>query len=146
MNEIKTERNAGSNMSFEMIDCLMRELMILVRRAEDAQDGDGLREMFENIRFSLLSECEKNINMTEKATELCMSKTKFYELDKKYFGISPKRDVLNARMEKAAFLLTSENVTVKEAACAVGFANIEHFCRYYKQHYGFTPKKRTKHQ
>jgi len=44
------------------------------------------------------------------------------------------------RMEKAAVLLTNQRRTVSAVAEEVGFANIEHFTRYYKKYFGKSPR------
>ena len=90
----------------------------------------------------MLSECEKDISAENLAKQLCMSRTQFYECYKRFFGISPKKDLLRARMEKASALLTDANKSVTEVATDTGFKNTEHFIRYYKQYYGHSPRRK----
>ncbi len=137
--KIKSEMLSGSEMSEEMAHLFLTELLILSKRSFSSEAGDGIKEKFEKLRYEMLSSCEKDISAYALSKQLCMSRTQFYEYYKRFFGTSPKNDIIKARMGKASVLLTDANKSVAEVAAESGFNNTEHFIRYYKQWYGTTP-------
>jgi len=128
-------------MTGEMIHSLLNELLIFISRCFSEESTNPIAEQLREMRRMLLQDCTKNISPDVLASELCMSKSRFYSCYKKLFNSSPKQDILAARMEKAALLLSDKNTTTNEVAKEVGFENVEHFIRYYKKHFGKTPKK-----
>ena len=56
-----------------------------------------------------------------------------------YFHCSPMDELIQARLQKACFLLTNEAITIKEAAYASGFQNINHFNRLFRKTFHCTP-------
>ena len=56
-----------------------------------------------------------------------------------YFHSSPKEELLQARLQKARYLLTNDAMTVKQAAYMAGFQNICYFNRVFKKVCGCSP-------
>lgn len=138
--DIKSELLTGGEMYREMINSMMLELLILIKRGFSSARPDALKEQFEKFRYEMLSDCSKDITISEISSDMGMSRTMFYKYYKNYFNSSPKQDILKMRMEKAAILLTNQRKTVSAVAEEVGFANTEHFTRYYKKYFGKTPR------
>lgn len=141
---IKSELVSSAAYSAEMMDSLMREILITCRRSVETEKADVLFEQFEELRVRILSEPEKNYTVNELAEEMNLSRTQFYNYYKRFFMSSPKQDMLRMKMEKAATLLSDRSKTVKDVAKSLGFESVEHFTRYYKEYFSHTP--RTKHQ
>lgn len=139
--KIRDEQLIGGELYEEMSHALMMELLILARRSFSNQHADPLKSQFENLRYELLSDCSRELSAAELASRVCMSRTQFYEYYKRFFSSSPKQDLLKARMEKAAVLLTNRLKTVSDVAEEVGFENIEHFTRYYSKYFGHPPRR-----
>lgn len=59
---------------------------------------------------------------------------------KQQYGESPKRWILQRRLEHAKILLESSEKPVKEIAWECGFESAAHFTRVFKQHYGTPPR------
>ncbi|MGE0589047.1 MAG: helix-turn-helix domain-containing protein [Cyclobacteriaceae bacterium] len=59
---------------------------------------------------------------------------------KEQYGESPKRWILQRRLEHARILLESSEKPVKEIAWQCGFESVAHFTRVFKQHYGTPPR------
>ncbi len=71
---------------------------------------------------------------------LCfLSTAQFYNLFRELLGMTPLeyRDTLLLRRAKA--LLTSDEVTVTEAASLLGFSSVAYFSRFFKKHVGLAP-------
>lgn len=131
--DIKNELLMGGELHREMINAKMLELLVLIKRGFSSAKFDTLKEQFEKFRYEMLSNCSEDISITEIASGMGMSRTMFYKYYKQYFNSSPKQDILKMRMEKAAVLLTNQRRKVSAVAEEVGFANIEHFTRYYNE-------------
>ena len=78
------------------------------------------------------------------AKKAYMSTPYFYILYKSRFGISPKRDLQQVRIEQAKNLLLQKKLSVKEIAVAVGYENEYYFIRKFKEQTGITPGKYKK--
>lgn len=140
-NLVKSEFLTGGEMKAEMTHLLICELLIMIKRSFSQKRKDPQLELFESLRFKMLSDCSNTNSAAELAAKVCMSKTQFYKYYRKYFGESPKQELLKARMEKASVLLTDSNRTVAVVAAEVGFENTEHFTRYYKKYFGKSPRR-----
>lgn len=86
------------------------------------------------------------VNCAELADLCFMSRSRFYDLFNSEFGMSPieYRDRLLVR--KAISMLTAGDISVREAAYAVGFDNSAYFCRFFKKHTGYTPTEYLKNK
>lgn len=80
-----------------------------------------------------------NITVSEIAFTLNMSLTNFSMKFKKAVGISPNSYLTNLKLTKAQELLKVKNVT--EVAYILGYENISHFIKLYKNKFGITPKQ-----
>ncbi len=60
---------------------------------------------------------------------------------KKQFNQSPIQWLIDKRLEKAYQLLSSRNLTVTDVAYEVGYENISHFIKAFKQRYQQSPKQ-----
>lgn len=58
----------------------------------------------------------------------------------KAFGVTVSKFLLRVRMEKSLELLNGHDLQVGEVALAVGYKNIYHFSKVFKQYYGRSPK------
>jgi YesN/AraC family two-component response regulator len=71
--------------------------------------------------------------------ELAMSKAQFYRKLKALSGMTPGELIKNIRLEKAASLLQSSELTVSEIFYKTGFNNQSHFFREFKKKYSASP-------
>lgn len=64
-----------------------------------------------------------------------------YRMFMKEFHKSPKQYLVDYRLRAAADMLTHSEMNVTEVAYACGFNDPSAFCRYFREHTGFTPKR-----
>lgn len=89
-------------------------------------------------------------NLTSKVTieelaELCyMSKSWFYELFQKEYGMTPMEYRDSLLMEKACALLRSEELSVTEIAEQLGFENVSYFSKFFRKYQGISPSQYIK--
>ena len=60
---------------------------------------------------------------------------------KRYFNMSPTEYINRIRMQYAASLFVSSDAGVIDIALEVGFENLSHFYKLFKQRYNITPRK-----
>jgi len=82
-----------------------------------------------------------SITISEIATKLNLSTSRFRHLFKSELNISPTLYIKRARLEQARHLIESSFLRVKEIAAVVGANDVSHFVRDYKAFYGQTPSK-----
>ncbi|MCU1310849.1 MAG: cdhR 1 [Candidatus Angelobacter sp.] len=81
------------------------------------------------------------VRINEIAATLHISRSHLAHLFKRELGIAPTHYVRVLRLRKAKDLLESTFLSVKEIMAVVGFADLSHFVRDYKQEFGETPSQ-----
>lgn len=83
----------------------------------------------------------KKITLTDIAWHLHCSKVTLTEHFKKEYGMTIVEYITKKRMEKAARLLTKDNVRINEVAESCGFEDTEYFSKCFKRFHGDPPGK-----
>ncbi len=126
--------------------CTMKfsELFIRLSRTEnEAQPSvpPEVHDAFVALRTQIHIRYAENWEVEEMAGLLNLSASRFYALYKIIFGISPKQDLRNIRIEHAKDLLSGKQYSVKAVAEMVGYSNEFYFIRSFKEQTGKTPGK-----
>ena len=74
------------------------------------------------------------------AANVFLSVNQLITLYKRFFGVTPKQDLLEARIVKAKTLMGPSTI-IKEVANNCGFENEYYFSRVFKQKTGMTPSE-----
>lgn len=90
--------------------------------------------MYKNFRSS-------DMTVTELAEQASYSEPHFRELFLRAFGISPKKYIINLRLEYAGQLLSSQLYSVQETAALSGFENPKYFSAAFHRKYGVSPRE-----
>ncbi len=128
----------------DQLDMLMRQLLILFSRqlhtwSEDSAVSADLYEQFRKTRIEILTNITKEWNTENMAALTNLGVSQFYSYYQLFFNRSPKAELLEARLERAKYLLRVEAMPVGQAAVQSGFTNLSHFTRYFKKECGMTP-------
>lgn len=128
----------------EMIHGLIQQLMVDIDREylhnkQDDNTNSSLFSAFQSLRIQMLTYCEEDWTIERMCKMVSLEKSQFYSYYNLFFNTSPKRDLLNARIDKAKYLLTNEALTIKQIAQSTGFSDIYHFSRYFKKQCGCSP-------
>lgn len=124
----------------KMIDFYINQLLILSERAFSDDKDNELKTLFVKIRSNMLKNYDKPHDASSLSSQAMMSRSRFYEYYRQFFGTSPKQELLKTRLEIAQALLTDKNKTTAQIAKEVGFDNVEHFTRYYKKYFKTSPR------
>ena len=79
--------------------------------------------------------------ISELSVHAGMSSTKLKRLFSQIFGNSIFSYYQGLRMKEAAILLKEKKYSVSEVGYKLGFTNLGHFSRIFKQHIGMNPKQ-----
>lgn len=102
------------------------------------------RQYEKNMMFTILRYIEDNYKegtLTELAGLMNQSMTGLSRFIKQQAGTNFQKLMQQKRLNQAAFLLTTTNLTVEEIILAVGYDNTSYFHKIFRERYGQTPKK-----
>ncbi len=95
---------------------------------------------FAALTEKLASAPEKNWDFEKEARKLSVSYAHFRRLFEQFFQVPPGAFLLSARLEKAASLLDSTNLPIREIARECGFEDEFYFSRIFKKYHSVSPK------
>ncbi len=87
---------------------------------------------------------EERMPVAEVARQAGVSTRQLERLFGKHLNTSPKRYMMNLRLERARHLLVQTEMSVVEVAIACGFENPGHFSRIYRASYGVSPMQQRR--
>lgn len=87
----------------------------------------------------------ENWTIEKMASECNLSPSRFYNVYKNQFGITPMSEVINARIDTAKRLLVTTDMSVKSISGYCGYNSVSHFISHFKKLTGSTPAKFKKH-
>ncbi|MBP3321933.1 MAG: helix-turn-helix transcriptional regulator [Clostridia bacterium] len=130
----------------EMCKAKLQELLVSLARS--AKCGASVCTVdsttyhrFIKLRNDIHSLFDRNLSVEDMAQMVSLSPSRFYSLYKSIFGISPKKDFLNIRIEHAKTILQQKKYSVSQVASIAGYNNQYHFIRQFKEVVGVTPGK-----
>jgi len=124
-------------------DSLLRAVLWLIR--EDHHSGDNLQEWnitHESLRPALQYQPPhggREPNTSELARMCGMSASTFARRMRVRFGMSPKKALIQKRIEHAKKLLTESPYTIEAIATELGYKEPGHFTRQFKKWVGVSP-------
>ena len=86
----------------------------------------------------------QDLNLVELSREAGISRFHFIYLFKKKFGITPHQHLIKLRMQTAARLLTTTDLSLKEIGARCGYQNIARLPSGFQKHFGLTPAEYRK--
>ncbi|WP_223609495.1 AraC family transcriptional regulator [Chryseobacterium sp. OSA05B] len=124
-------------------EMICRLLMELEKREEKhiyALNSHDI-EILYKIRDQILDHLDIPPVIGELAADAGMSPTKLKRLFKQVFGDSIFSYYQEFRMKEAALLLQDKKYSVSEVGYKLGFTNLSHFSKIFKEHVGVNPKQ-----
>ena len=98
-------------------------------------DDDRLVKMLD----SYIRENYPDVTVEELCRIFSIREKTLCRLWKEIFGVSPKRYILNVKLERGEALLLKSDLTVGSIAAQCGFSNPYHFSRAFREKYGIPP-------
>lgn len=100
--------------------------------------GDGGRKLDFSIRY-IHTHLSDALSVEELANMEFLSPSRYREVFRKVTGHSPVEYITLLRLRQAAELLSEGELSIEEAALAVGYSDRLYFQRVFKKHMGVTP-------
>ena len=134
----------------QIFELKFQELLIILARSQDETDrtpvDNETYKRFTSLRQQFHAEFNKNWSVSDMATVVNLSPSRFYSLYKQIFGISPKKDFLQIRIEHTKKLMQQDSYSIREIAEMAGYNNQYHFIRQFREVTGTTPGKFIKNR
>ena len=113
--------------------------LLLEEENSNSQKSDPIE-----IALSLIhSEYMTPITVQQIADRIHLDRVYFSNLFRKHLGISPKKYILNYRMEQAKILL-QKGYSVTTTAISVGYQDVFIFSKMFKRHFNYSPSEYLK--
>lgn len=130
--------------SQQMLDAYARQLLIHLHRAQrhidiPAEQRQHIYPELTALREQILKNCQLPWSITQMCEILNLGKSQLYQYYHLFFHTSPKEELIQARLQKARYLMTNQAMSIKRAAYESGFAEIAHFNRLFKKRFCCTP-------
>ena len=106
-------------------------------------DKEIIDKVIKNINENL---ADPDFNVSTLAENIGVSRVHLHRKLKEFAGINASDLIRNIRLEQAGRMLKETSNSISQVAYAVGFNNIGHFSKIFKQHFGTTPKEYVKSQ
>lgn len=101
-------------------------------------------EAISNILKYVDEHIADDISVEDLAKVAYLQQNYFIKFFKKNMGMTPKKYVINRKIEVAKNLLADSNDSITKIADQVGFKNASHFSRVFSEYYGLSPKNYRK--
>lgn len=108
----------------------------------DTQQGSAV---IRNIIAYISEHLEDDLSLDLLGQIACISKFHLAKLFKTEIGMAPHHYILNARIERAKYLLAYTNSTVQRIGRECGFNQPSSFCTAFKKHTGCSPTEYRRH-
>ncbi len=109
------------------------------------QSGTFLyKENFHAVREAIYAEPQKEWTIDGITRSMGISRSHFQRLYKEMFGNSCKEDIINARLERAKWLLENTSISVADVAEQCGYLNTSHFIRQFSAKLALSPTEYRK--
>ena len=127
-----------------MIETKLKEFVLLITKSQNAPSQlDFLSALFKPLDIEFKSTIHHNIysNLSlDELAKLChLSISSFKRKFNEVFKTSPKKYILQKKIEKAAALLKSDHLRISDIAYDVGFNSLATFNRNFTSTYGKSP-------
>lgn len=106
---------------------------------QKSYEGRSVADVVQEAKQYLACEPSRQKNLDHLAARLNMSYSSFRRLFKTETGLSPGQFALQAKLSKAAHLLSQTNLPVHRIARQCGMESVHYFSRLFKQKTGSTP-------
>lgn len=138
--KLSNEVNGNVTGRKELINCHITEMIIdIYRNYTKANNEDNKIDSIKAVHNEITLNPEKNWSLDEMAKLSGYSVSRFSELYKEYFGLSPINSVIYERIEMAKRLLLSGQASVLSVSEACGFSTVNYFSKCFKNITGCSP-------
>ena len=99
----------------------------------------AIPEQIYNIKKLIDNSIYSSISIEQICEEYYLSRSYIISNFKKYFGVTPHKYLIEEKIKLSTSLLRNPNKTIKEIALGLGFYDVYHFSKTFKQKMGVSP-------
>lgn len=111
-------------------------------KVEQQEIVDSDKQLMERIMKSVNKNIgDSDFNVEQLCQEVGVSRTQLHRKMKELTGLSTTEFIRNIRLEQAARLLKERHFNISQVAYTLGFSNMAHFSKVFKQHFGISPSE-----
>ncbi|MBQ9886196.1 MAG: 2-isopropylmalate synthase [Lachnospiraceae bacterium] len=129
----------GVGIDEDIIKSSIQALTVAVNRLDQVRSASADRDERLNEMINYIQENYLSVTLDDMSEKFHLSKPYISKYIKEKSGSTFGDIVKKMRMKKARTLLKNASCTVENVAFAVGYQNVEHFNRVFKDFYGMTP-------
>ncbi len=136
------ERDHGEELAIEVADQMVYNAVrnATAKQRVSLQSRNGMRNAHLAKAIQIMQgSIETPVSPSDIAETLGISTRQLERLFGKYLNTSPKKYLMEMRLERAQKLLLQTEASITEVAIACGFENPGHFSRVYRSSFGVTP-------
>lgn len=126
----------------ELLDMIAAQ--ISAAAAPGAEDGENDARTISRAKDYIWTHYQENIRLEDVAEQVYLTPGYFGVLFKKETGITFSTYLIQVRVEKAKELLRDRKYNISQVAYAVGYQDVRHFSRLFKEYVGLVPKEYRK--
>lgn len=108
------------------------------------EGGEETQDYVKKALHYMQSEYVHGITVQQVAERLNINRSYFSEIFREQMNISPQKYLIRLRLERAAELLSVYGESPTTAAVSVGYPDIYHFSKIFKQYFGVSPRNYQK--
>lgn len=123
----------------ELISAEMTAMLIKLKRQLSSNATGHHADALKSLRLGIYRNPELYGDTSDMADSVNLSRSRFAVVYKELFGISPKKDLIKARVSKAEYLLSVGTLSLTEISEICGYQSIYHFIRQFRAVTGSTP-------
>lgn len=147
LRNIITEKYAGHKYWKEAIAAQVNLMLLKIGRHYDlisststmSPSETALQTKFVDIRMQMRQQFKQQWTVESLAKLACLSTSRFNVLYRKFFGVSPIDDLMDSRLEHAAYLLGGTMSSMNDVSRECGFSSQHYFSRVFRKRMGCTP-------
>lgn len=130
--------------SGKLCELYIEQIFIMMARSEkDSINAANVKKQIsdkvEQVRRKMFTSPAEDWPVARMAKLAGLSESRFYTVYKSVYKITPNRDLIIARIEKARTLLQTKDYSVNQVAEMLGYSSVYHFIRQFKSVTGVTP-------
>jgi AraC-like DNA-binding protein len=136
----QSARAAGDEFSEASSSALLLSWLAILLR-ERSQASLEISLSLTSVPEAIAARLSENIQVGTLAREIGLSESTFRRQYRARFGNTPMSALREARLLHAANLLSKSDLKVQAVAHACGFATVQAFSKFFRQHMGISPAK-----
>ena len=105
------------------------------------EQGEPIADHIQKALNYMNAEYINGITVQQVAEQVNLDRSYFSTIFKAQMGVSPQNYLISLRLEKAAELITVYGESPSTAGISVGYPDLYHFSKIFKQHFGLSPRK-----